>query len=273
MNSTMRETILPDRTVRLITWHAAEAQQQAARLEALGFTVDASAMDAHSLRAMRRQPPLAVVIDLSRQPSSGRDVAINLRLAASTRSVPLLFVGGEAEKVARIRSVLPDASYTVWSEIKAALSAALSNPLSAPVVPASGMAAYADVPLPRKLGIKRDSMVILQGAPEGWDEKLAPLPEGATVTRECGEPRNLTLWFVPSESQLRAQLAQMAPFAIKGGLWVIWPKKRSSSAGVLSQALVRSVCMAAGLVDYKICSLDDTWSGLQFSLAKRKENR
>lgn len=273
MNGAMRETILLDRTVRLITWHAAKAQEQAACLEALGFKVDASAMDAHSLRAMRRQPPLAVVIDLSRQPSSGRDVAINLRYAASTRYVPLLFVGGEAEKVARIRRVLPDASYTVWSEIKAALSAALSNPLSAPVAPASGMAAYAEVPLPRKLGIKKGFVVILQGAPEGWDEELTPLPEGAMVTREFGQSHDLTLWFVLSESQLRAQLAQMAPFAIKGGLWVIWPKKRSSSAGGLSQALVRSICMAAGLVDFKICSLDDTWSGLQFSLAKRKENR
>lgn len=78
----------------------------------------------------------------------------------------------------------------------------------------------------------------------------------------------LTLWFVRSERELRNQIRRMVPLARGGSLWIAWQKKAFADARDLTQALVRTIAISAGLVDFKICSLDKSWSGLRFSLAR-----
>ena len=115
------------RRVQLIHWNAAEAEEQADRLRAAGYEVayDLSPLDL--LRQLRRSPPSAVVINLSRLPVQGRDVALAVRHHKSTRRVPLVFVDGQPEKIERVRLHLPDAVYTPRRRIRSSLKPAIAH--------------------------------------------------------------------------------------------------------------------------------------------------
>jgi hypothetical protein len=251
--------------VRLIHWNHAEAQERAGRLQALGFQVNGEMPSPPVfLRELAANPPAAVVIDLSRLPSHGRDLAVSLRERKGTRGIPLVFVGGEPEKVARLRELLPDATYTTWEEIGEALAAAIAQPPAAPVVPGSTFAAYAGRPLAVKLGIKAHSVLGLVGAPEGFADKLGDLPPGVEVHRETVAGGDLTVWFVRWREELAGGLWRMAAEIGRGALWIAWPKKAAGLASDLSQQMVREAGLAAGLVDYKVCAIDEMWSALLF---------
>jgi len=177
----------------------------------------------------------------------------------------LLFIGGDLKKVGRIKEILPDAIYTTWDRIGGSLKQAISNPLEDPVVPGSLFEAYSGKQLPKKLGIMPDSVVALVGAPENFDNTLGELPEGVTLRKRNRGHRDLTLWFPKSQADLVHSLERMSTFAEGGGLWIIWPKKSSGVVSDLSQTVVRKSGLDAGLVDFKICSIDKTWSGLRFT--------
>jgi len=258
------------RQVRLIHWNAAEAEERADRLRSAGYEAVYEPLDPASLRRLRQDPPSAVVIDLDRLPSQGRDMAVAIRKYKATRHVPLVFVDGDPEKVARIKEILPDAVYTTWSRIRSSLEQAIAHPPADPVVPGSLMAGYSGKPLPTKLGIKANSVVGLVGAPEGFEETLGELPEGVVLRRRARGRRDLTLWFTKSRKDLERRIERMSAFAHKGGLWIVWPKRSSGTTTDLTQAVVREVGLAAGLVDYKICAIDETWSGLRFTRRKGK---
>lgn len=215
---------------------------------------------------LRRDPPAAVVIDLSRLPSHGRDVGVAIRGHEATRYVPLVFVEGDAEKVERVRQLLPDAAYTAWSRIQSDLKDAIAQPPDDPVVPRLSMEAYAGTPLPKELGIKAGSVVVLVAAPVNFMETLGTLPGGVTLRKYNRGRRDLTILFTRSQEDLRRRIEHMKNAAERGGLWIVWPKKSSAKATDLTQAVVRKIGLDAGLVDYKICAVDETWSGLKFTL-------
>jgi hypothetical protein len=256
--------------VRLIHWNVREAEQRAQQLRSTGYEVLSGPFDADTLRALREHPPSAVVIDLSRMPSQGRDIALNLRKYKFTRHVPLVFVEGAPEKVQSIKALLPDAVYTTWKEIAGSLQDAISNPPADPVVPQSVMDGYAGTPLPRKLGLKRDSLVSLVNTPEGFVDLLGDLPDGVELLTDVHSSPGLTLWFARSRAELQSNIGRMARLGEDGGLWILWPKKSSGVTTDLSQTVVREVAMAAGLVDFKVCSVDETWSGLRFTRRSSK---
>jgi hypothetical protein len=260
--------------VRLIHWNAAETEERATRLSSFGYEVDSKPLSPTDLRRLRENPPAAMVIDLGRLPSQGRDLALNIRKHKSTREVPLVFVEGDSpgdpKKVARVQKLLPDAVYTTWTEIGDALPKAIDNPPAEPVVPDSTMAGYAGAALPKKLGIKANSVVALVDAPEGFEKTLGALPEGAVVTRDLPEQPDVILWFNRSRHDLEARLEEMCPLASSGGLWIIWPKKASGVTSDLSQTIVRETGLAAGLVDFKVAAIDATWAGLRFTQRKER---
>jgi CheY-like chemotaxis protein len=255
--------------IRLIPWNASEAEERAATLRVAGYEVDLAPLQGTaSLRPLRDQPPAAFVIDLTRRPSHGREVALALRQYKATRHVPLVFVEGDPEKVARLRELLPDAIYTTWGRIRTALQRAIAHPPADIVVPESVLAGYSGTPLRKKLGIKEHTVVVLMEAPENFEATLGELPDGAMLLRQSGGRRDLTIWFTRSRKDLEHCLARMVGCIGLGGLWIVWPKKASGVDTDLTQALVRAQGLAAGLVDYKISAIDATWSGLKF--AKRK---
>lgn len=251
--------------VRLIHWHAGEAQERAARLRAAGHTVSAGPlMGPESLRELRDRPPEAIVIDLGRLPSHGRDVALGFRSYRATRHVPIVFVEGDPEKVARIRALLPDAAFTRWRRIRAALKFAIAHPPATPIVPSSNLAGYSGTPLPKKLGIKPGSAVVLVGAPPAFEQTLGPLPDGASLDRRGGGRRDLTIWFTASRKNLEGNMSRITAAIGQTPVWIVWPKQASGMKTDLTQQRVREVGLASGLVDYKVCAVDATWSGLLF---------
>ena len=260
-----------DGIVCLIHWNRDEAAECARLIEAAGYRVDASPFTSGSLRQLRDNPPAAVVIDLSRLPSHGREVAMALRHRKSTRAVPIIFVEGQPDKVERIKQLLPDAKYAGWQGIDAAIQEAIESPPSDPVRPRTIFDAYAGTPLFKKLGIKDGSRVSIVDAPQRFEAKLGSLPEGVLLQRNQNAPSDLTLWFVTSSEHLQDHIDSMCRSIGKDGLWVIWPKKASGMQTDLSQVIVRRIGMDASLVDYKIASVDETWSGLRFALKKRRE--
>ncbi len=257
--------------VCLIHWNAAEAEQRAARLRDAGYDVDCRPFTPALFRQLRANPPAAFVIDLGRLPSQGRDVGVGLRSDKGTRHVPLVFVGGDPDKVKRTRGLLPDAVYTTWSRIRSALGRAMAHPPSDPVVPKSRMAGYAGAPLVKKLGIKEHAVVALIGAPQGFQRTLGKLPDGVVLRSRAAARCDLALWFVKSQKALKRRIERMAALAEHGGLWIVWPKKSSGVASDLTQAMVRKIGLAAGLVDYKVCSIDATWTGLRFT--RKRQHR
>jgi hypothetical protein len=256
--------------IRLIHWNVAEAEEKAAKLRLAGYGVEFEPLAPVVLRDLKRNPPAAVVIDLSRLPGQGRDVGLAIRHATATRGVPLVFVGGDSEKVGQIRQQLPDAVYTAWSRIRSALKRAIARPPTDPVVPDSVLAGYAGTPLPKKLGIKENSVVALIDAPHGFEQQIGALPTGVTFRSTVRGQSDLIIWFVKSSKDLSRRIARMAELTGQGGMWLAWPKKASGMTTDLTQAVVRKLGLAAGLVDHKICAIDSTWSGLKF--ARRKQS-
>ena len=254
--------------VFLFHWNEAEARERAARLARFGHdAVIPRFASGADFKAIAAHPPDAFVIDLSRLPSHGREVAAALRERKATRTVPIVFVDGAPEKIDRIRALLPDAVYTDWKRLRGALRSALRRPPAAPVVPGP-MAGYSGTPLPKKLGIKPGSVVALRGAPAGFEKTLGRLPEGVRVTRTARRA-DRTLLFVRSQAELARRLPGAARALEAGqGLWIVWPKQASGTKSDLSERHVRERGLALGIVDYKICAIDETWSGLLF--AKRR---
>ena len=250
----------------LVHREVAEGLERAGRLRDAGHRVEVVAPTGTDyLRRLVARPPDAYVIDLARAPSHGRDLALWLRQRKATRGVPLVFVGGDSAKVARLRELLPDAVYTEWRAIRGAVRPALARPPREPIVRAA-LAGYSGTPLPKKLGIKSGATVRLVGAPAEFERTLEPLPEGVRLRRGASGSADRVLLFARS----RAELARKFPSAVRalsdgGGLWIAWPKKASGVRTDLTQQWVRDHGLARGLVDYKICAIDETWSGLQFA--------
>lgn len=258
--------------IRLIHWHEAEADKRAQRLRELGYAVEYEQFVPALFAGIKKDPPAAIVIDLSRLPSQGRDVAMYLRQTKRTRSVPLVFVGGEKGKVSKIRSQLPDAVYASWPKIKPALQKAIAQPTGDPVKPSSALAGYSGTPLVKKLGIKPGAVVAIVDAPDEFRANLGDLPEDVIVRTTLRGRRDLTIWFVRSQRQLEKRIDRFAAAVAERGLWIVWPKKSSQVDSDLSQRVVRERGLAAGLVDYKVCAIDQTWSGLKFAVRKGQDH-
>jgi len=132
-------------------------------------------------------------------------------------------------------------------------------------------AGYSGTPLAKKLGIKPGSKLFPVAAPAHYDELLAPLPEGVKRVRKIDDA-DVAHVFVTArarlEKELRAALSKMKQDA---SLWISWPKKSAKIATDLSEDTVREVALPLGLVDIKVCAVDETWSGLK--LVIRKELR
>jgi hypothetical protein len=134
------------------------------------------------------------------------------------------------------------------------------------------MAGYSGTPLARKLGIGPGHTVHVVHEPRGYRAWLAPLPDGVLFAPRLSATTDLTHLFVTA----RAELARKVP-AIRrsmradAALWVSWPKKASAVATDVTEDVVREIALPLGLVDVKVCAVDDVWSGLK--LVVRKELR
>jgi hypothetical protein len=252
--------------IRLIHFHADEAKPRVARLREAGHRVLFGEDPPTILRKDKKNPPDAFVIDLTRMPSGGRDMGLALREAKATRQVPLVFVDGAPDKIAMVKKTLPDAVYCSWRGIRGGLKKALSAKQQKVVVPAHRLAGYSGTPLPKKLGIKDGTRVLLVAAPQDFEKTLGTLPDGASIRRRG--KGDLALWFVTRRRDLEGRIDAVAA-RMTHGLWICWPKKASGMPTEVAEADVRRTGLDHGLVDYKIAAIDATWSGLKFAVRKK----
>jgi CheY-like chemotaxis protein len=257
--------------IRLVHWNKDEAREYTELLEGAGHQVEYEEKFRPGLmRIWRESPPDAFVIDLSRLPSHGREIAIALRQSRATRAIPIVFCDGAEEKVAQTRSVLPDATYCARARLCSALRNALKRRITAPVVPTEMMARYAGRTAAQKLGIKESSTIALVDPPREGIHVLGELPNGVDLRDDAEENSDVTLCFIHDLGSLQPQLSEMRRRAGRTKLWVLWKKggsKKSDSAGrgVVTEGLVREYALALGLVDYKVCSVNEVWSALAFA--------
>lgn len=127
------------------------------------------------------------------------------------------------------------------------------------------MAGYSGRALAHKLGIKPGTTIAILGGPRGYRATLGPLPEKSRVTRALRPGLALVQYFTKSRGELATRFPALArSLAPDGALWVSWPKGSSGVRTDLTENVVREIGLAAGLVDVKVCAVDQTWSGLKF---------
>jgi len=129
------------------------------------------------------------------------------------------------------------------------------------------MAGYSGTPLAQKLGIKPDSRLAVLDAPEGF--AISDLPDGVDVRTTARGVSDVILSFHTSRVTLVKRLpALLRALDVDGGLWISWPKRASKVPTDITEDVLRDVCLPIGLVDVKVCAIDDTWSGLRLCLRK-----
>lgn len=136
------------------------------------------------------------------------------------------------------------------------------------------MAGYSGTPLTRKLGIKEGFIAAFVNAPPDFKRGL-DLPANVIIKTNATQPFDFVIVFAKSEKQLRQNFSHYAARLKPAGmLWVAWPKKSSGVATDLSFTNVQAIGLGKGLVDVKICAVDEVWSGLKFvfRLKDRRKN-
>jgi hypothetical protein len=129
------------------------------------------------------------------------------------------------------------------------------------------MAGYSGTPLAKKLGIKEGHRLAVLGAPDGFTiDALPPDVEPRTSARG---PLDVIVSFHTARADLARRLPTlMKAMHVDAGLWVAWPKKASGRPTDITEDVVREVVLPTGLVDVKVCAIDDVWSGLRLCLRK-----
>jgi len=250
--------------VRLIVWNPVEVEERLRQVSGWGYTVKADLPDGPAFfRALKADPPQAFLIDLSRAPSRGRDLAVALRCAKATRLIPIVFLEGEPLKREQIKKLLPDAVFTTWAGARSGLSRSIAAAPRNPIVPDSVFAAYRGQPLLKKLGIKPGWRIGVVHAPGGFRDLLGDLPQGARLTA-FSEDADMIIWFAGDQAEVQKALVRSDGCRKSVPLWLVWRKKGATPKAAIGQKEVRAAGLAAGWVDFKICAIDETWSGLKF---------
>lgn len=134
------------------------------------------------------------------------------------------------------------------------------------------MAGYSGTPLVKKLGIKKGNKLLLANAPSDYLKLVSPLPEGVTVISRISSGIDMAHVFSTKALHLNKTLRAMLPRLKQDGIiWVSWPKKSANVPTDITEDTIREVAFPLGLVDIKVCAVDETWSGLK--LVIRKELR
>jgi hypothetical protein len=129
---------------------------------------------------------------------------------------------------------------------------------------------YSGTPLPRKLGIKPGHRVALLGAPHGFEPgTLGELPGDVRIARRAGGRADVIVSFHTRRADLARRLATLrAMMEPAAGLWIAWPKRASGVETDITEDVVREIALPTGLVDNKVCAIDETWSGLRLVIRK-----
>ncbi len=273
-------------TIKVLSWHE-EVAAKAASLKGNGVVVDALPLVRTSavVGELARLNPALLVLDMDRLPSNSREIALMLRASRSARHIPILFAGalaaedGLPEKYARLKSELPDIPYAAWTEAPAAVRRLLDEPRTEPAIVPPPRVYTAS--LAQKLGVMPGSgkaagktrQVALIGAPEGFVELLGDLPETVKFAARIGPSTQLALGFIRSWEEFAPMLDMLSlRLPLAASAWIVYPKKAARRGEEFNENDLRRGALAAGFVDYKICSVDAERSAMKFARRKAKSS-
>lgn len=132
------------------------------------------------------------------------------------------------------------------------------------------MAGYSDTPLIKKLGLKPQSIACVRNEPDAYWDWLSPLPEGVAVRKRMVPGLSFVHIFATSSTEMKREvLAARKALTPDGVIWVSWPKKSSRMATDLDENFIRDFALKNGLVDVKVCAVDEVWSGLKLVIPVR----
>ena len=133
-------------------------------------------------------------------------------------------------------------------------------------------AGYSGTPLPRKLGLRPGSRIAILHAPDGFDKAIEPLPHGVTMLSRLTSDIDVLIFFTEQQKELRARFDRLVDSVRPDGmLWICWPKKASKRLTDLTEDRIRAIALEGGVVDVKVCAIDEVWSGLK--LVRRTRDR
>ena len=136
------------------------------------------------------------------------------------------------------------------------------------------MAGYSGKPIVQKLGIKPGFRIFVGHAPSGYSDIVGKLPDGVTVAVRLKPPLDMVHVFASEAAGLAGKMrSYRAAIEPDGMIWVSWPKKASGVATDLTDVVVRDMALPLGLVDIKVCAIDDVWSGLKFVIPKDQRGK
>lgn len=233
--------------VRVIHWKPAEAEPLVAACRAAGFEVEFDgALDARETgKAIQENRPDAVVIDSTRVPSHGRMFALWLGERKATREIPVLLLDGAAQALSP-------------AKLKQKIKAAIRD-----WIPPERVESHSTKTTAEKLGLKPGGTLAVLDAPRDVGAVIGPLPEGAQLDES--DSGDVTLWFLHDEASLLDNLQTLRRLAPNTKLWTAW---RKGGRDGLKEDGIREAAIGVGLVDYKVCCLNPTWSAI--ALARRK---
>jgi hypothetical protein len=131
------------------------------------------------------------------------------------------------------------------------------------------MTGYSGKPVVQKLGIKPGFRIFTAGAPAAYGDIVGKLPSEVTIVTRLAGPLDMVHLFATSTAGLAGELRSYRDvIAPDGMVWVSWPKKSSGVATDLTEVVLRETALPLGLVDIKVCAIDETWSGLKFVIPK-----
>jgi len=253
--------------IYLVHWHESELHDLAAPLLALGH-------DVHGHFAPNKPPSWegfvvdVAAVSLERLPAHGREIADWIWSAKKRRHVPVVFVGGKPEKVAETKTRYPHAIFCAVAELGPVIEEVANGRLAAATESLMKSAEFAKrpsaTPLAKKLGVVAGSRFALVDAPQGFLGTLAA-PDGAIRKKDATPECDVVVLFARDAGRLSKSLKETrSRVGPKSSLWLAWPKRTSSLASDLSDEVVRQMGLRSGLVDVKVCAIDDDWSGLKF---------
>jgi hypothetical protein len=127
------------------------------------------------------------------------------------------------------------------------------------------MSGYSGTPLIQKIGIKPGHRIVLRNHPPSFVKDLGTLPQGAESAERLSGKANVIVYFTDQLVELQKDFTRLSAALVPDGmLWISWPKKASGRPTDLTENIVRRVGLEYGLVDVKVCAIDETWSGLKF---------
>ncbi|BDC49739.1 hypothetical protein F183_A20550 [Bryobacterales bacterium F-183] len=207
--------------------------------------------------------PDALVVSLDRMPSHGQAVAWHYQARKATRHVPVVFAGGEPEKVAKAREVMPHALFCSWKTAAKTVQKAIANPpvpaVTAPKAPVSNR------PMAEKLGLKAGIRVALIGAPMALERLVPGMDFELDVVEEPDARTEAVWWFVRSAEEVADGFEWIVPrLGKKPKIWVFYRKGKSLTWQGLSEAAAMY-----GLAQFKILSLNAEWTGVALGQARK----